>query len=120
MPYKAMKPCKARGCRSLTNGTYCEQHKYLETERKRNFNRYFREPSYGKRYGREWRAIRDQYIKRHPLCEECMKYHRLIPATEVHHILPLSDGGTHDAANLMSLCHECHSRITMTANNLRT
>jgi 5-methylcytosine-specific restriction protein A len=30
----------------------------------------------------------------------------------VHHIIPLSKGGTHDSANLMSLCVSCHSRIT--------
>jgi 5-methylcytosine-specific restriction protein A len=33
-------------------------------------------------------------------------------AAEVHHILPLSQGGTHAEANLMALCKECHSRIT--------
>jgi hypothetical protein len=31
----------------------------------------------------------------------------------------LSEGGTHDVRNLMALCHECHSAITMTANNCR-
>ena len=33
-------------------------------------------------------------------------------AQEVHHIIPLADGGTHDEDNLMSLCKPCHSRIT--------
>lgn len=27
------------------------------------------------------------------------------------HILPISQGGTHDASNLMSLCQSCHTRI---------
>ena len=30
---------------------------------------------------------------------------------EVHHILPLSRGGTNDEDNLMSLCKSCHSKI---------
>ena len=36
----------------------------------------------------------------------------LTPAQEVHHILPLSRGGTHDDSNLMALCKPCHSEIT--------
>ncbi len=46
-----------------------------------------------RRYGREWKRIRDRYIKAHPLCEECLKNHRTIAANEVHHIIPLSKGG---------------------------
>ena len=30
---------------------------------------------------------------------------------EVHHILPLSRGGTNNEDNLMSLCKSCHSKI---------
>ncbi|HHV04214.1 MAG TPA: HNH endonuclease [Bacteroidales bacterium] len=45
------------------------------------------------------------------VCEECKKQGKLTP-TEVHHIKPMSEGGTHDWDNLMSLCKSCHSRIT--------
>ena len=31
---------------------------------------------------------------------------------EVHHIIPLRDGGTNDINNLMALCKSCHSEIT--------
>ncbi|MDP3057910.1 MAG: HNH endonuclease, partial [bacterium] len=31
---------------------------------------------------------------------------------EVHHVVPLSMGGSHDKENLMSLCTCCHSTIT--------
>lgn len=47
-----------------------------------------------------------------PLCEMCLKNHKTTPATEVHHIRPLSRGGTHDEDNLMALCKPCHSKIT--------
>ena len=30
---------------------------------------------------------------------------------KVSHILPISQGGTHDASNLMSLCQSCHTKI---------
>jgi 5-methylcytosine-specific restriction protein A len=46
------------------------------------------------------------------LCEQCRKDGKLTPAQEVHHIVPLLAGGTHDERNLMSLCTSCHSEIT--------
>lgn len=46
------------------------------------------------------------------MCEQCQQDGRLAPAQEVHHILPLRDGGTHVDENLMSLCTNCHSAIT--------
>jgi 5-methylcytosine-specific restriction protein A len=30
---------------------------------------------------------------------------------EIHHKLPLSEGGTHDRSNLIALCKSCHSQI---------
>lgn len=117
MPNKPKKPCKHQGCPNLTDGLYCEQHKQTENRR---YNKYQRDPAINKRYGAAWKRIRKRYITLHPLCEECQRQHRYTPATEVHHILPLSEGGTHDERNLMSLCHACHSSITMAANNKRT
>jgi 5-methylcytosine-specific restriction endonuclease McrA len=34
---------------------------------------------------------------------------RLTPSEEVHHIIPLSEGGTNKQQNLMALCKSCHS-----------
>lgn len=64
-----------------------------------------------KKYGREWKRIRDAYIKRFPNCEVCQAHMKIVPATEIHHITPLSRGGTHDRVNLLALCHECHQKI---------
>lgn len=88
---------------------YCVAHQKLIEAR---YNRYQRDPATGKRYSGEWRKIRGRYIKAHPLCEMCKKGGKLAPAEEVHHIIPLSKGGTHAASNLMSLCTSCHSTIT--------
>ena len=109
MPRKPKKPCRFPGCPRLTDGQYCEEHQRLMNER---YNKYERPYDTSVRYGGGWRKIRNRYIKSHPLCEECLAAGRVTAATEVHHKLPLGKGGTHDDANLMSLCKSCHSRIT--------
>ena len=116
IPYKPKKPCAYPGCPELTDVRFCENHAKQDA---RNYERYRRDPATRKRYGRAWKRIRDRYISRHPLCEECEKHGRATPAEEVHHILPLAQGGTHAEANLMALCKECHSGITLAENNRR-
>jgi 5-methylcytosine-specific restriction protein A len=29
----------------------------------------------------------------------------------VHHVIPLSDGGTHHESNLVTLCLDCHKEL---------
>jgi 5-methylcytosine-specific restriction protein A len=43
----------------------------------------------------------------------------LTAAEEVHHVLPLANGGTNDEGNLMALCKSCHSSITIGSNNTK-
>ena len=109
MPRKPKRPCSFPGCSKLVDGRYCEEHKKLINQQ---YNRYSRDPETSKRYGRLWRRIRYEYIKNHPLCEECKRKGKLTPTEEVHHIIPLAKGGTHDDENLMALCKSCHSSIT--------
>ena len=109
MPRKPMKPCKFQGCPNLVErGMFCENHKQVETKR---YNRYQRDPEINKRYGSHWRKISAEYRRAHPLCEECQQIFRIVPATLVHHIKTLEEGGTHEVENLMSLCDSCHARI---------
>ena len=107
MPKKPMKPCGYPGCPNLTDGQYCEQH---EKEMRRKYDRYERSSDVHKKYGRAWKRIRDSYAKAHPLCEDCLKAGRAVPMEEVHHIVPISRGGTHARDNLVSLCRGCHNR----------
>ena len=110
MPYKPKRPCAYPGCGRLAEREqYCAEHQKVMDKQ---YNQYERDPASNKRYGRAWKRIRDRFIKAHPLCEECQKQGKLTPAEEVHHILPLSQGGTHAEDNLMSLCTPCHSAIT--------
>lgn len=109
MPRLPKRPCSFPGCPKLTDGRYCEAHAKHEARR---YERFDRDPETRRRYGSTWRKIRARFVAEHPLCEECLKQKRLTPTEEVHHILPLSHGGTHDASNLMALCKSCHSKIT--------
>ncbi len=108
MPYKPKKPCAWPGCPNLTSGRFCEEHQKQDNAR---YEKYGRDPAVRRRYGRAWKRIRDSYVKSHPYCEICMKEGRVVPVEEVHHILPLAEGGTHARDNLISLCKSCHARI---------
>ena len=109
MPLKPKRPCSYPGCPNLTTERFCDEHAKKESQR---YERYDRDPTKKKRYGRSWRHIRELQLAEHPLCEQCETTGKIIPAREVHHINPLSRGGTNDPANLMCLCTPCHSEIT--------
>lgn len=108
VPRKPKRPCSTPGCPNLTEGQYCDDHKLIE---RRRYDKYQRSSDVNKKYGRAWKRIRDRYAREHPLCEMCKEDGRLTPTDEVHHILPVSQGGTHDRSNLMSLCKSCHNKI---------
>ena len=78
---------------------------------RRQYDKYERSPYVNKKYGRAWKRIRDRYVAEHPLCEMCLEQGKLTPVDEVHHVLPVSKGGTHARGNLMALCRSCHNKI---------
>lgn len=108
MPRKPKRPCSYPGCPNLTEGRYCEEHERLENKR---YEQYERNPAVKKRYGKAWKRIRDSYAREHPLCELCLERGVYSPTEEVHHKLPLAEGGTHDRSNLIALCKSCHATI---------
>ena len=58
---------------------------------------------------RHWRARRKQQLKRHPLCEECLKQNRVTAASEVHHTVKHHGDITLFRLNpIESLCGLCH------------
>jgi 5-methylcytosine-specific restriction protein A len=114
VPYKPKKPCAHPGCPNLTAARFCPAHQKQDA---REYERYRRDPETRKRYGTEWRRIRNRYIAAHPLCEQCEAAGRFVTAQEVHHIKPLAQGGTHAEDNLMSLCSSCHSGFTLAEIN---
>ena len=117
MPSKPKRPCSYPGCPKLTHGRFCEEHAKKEAQR---YEKYDRDPAVRRRYGRAWKRIRDRYAAEHPLCEKCLEEGRVTLMEEVHHILPVSRGGTHDRANLMSLCRSCHNKIHLEMGDRHT
>ena len=108
MPKRPLRPCSHPSCPNLCEGQFCERHR---VEERRRYDKYERSADVNRKYGRAWKRIRDRYAAEHPLCEMCLKEGRLTPVREVHHIQPISKGGTHAADNLMSLCQSCHNKI---------
>ena len=108
MPRKPKRPCAHPGCPNLTDKTYCPEH---EKAARQQYDKYKRRPDVNKKYGRAWKRIRDRYAAEHPYCERCFEEGRLVLMEEVHHVIPVSRGGTHDRSNLMSLCRSCHNKI---------
>ena len=108
MPMKPKRPCAYPGCPELTDQTYCEKHRALARQQ---YDKYERDPNVHRTYGRAWKRIRDRYVHKHPLCEQCLKEGRYVAVEEVHHIVPLAEGGSNDESNLMSLCRSCHEKI---------
>jgi len=106
LPKKPKSPCRFGGCSELTNERYCDQHRKAINN---YYNKYQRDPETNKRYNSIWRKIRKEFIKSNPLCKICKQDGKLTPAQEVHHVIPLSENGTHDISNLQSLCKYHHS-----------
>ncbi len=95
-------------CPRLTEHRFCKEHERVNNKQ---YEKYGRNYKTHKRYGRAWKRIRDAHVKTHPFCELCFAKHRVVKVEEVHHKLPISEGGTHVRENLMSLCKSCHSRL---------
>ena len=108
MPHKPKRPCSWPGCPELTNGRFCPKHAKQEAQR---YAKYERNPETRRRYGRAWQRVRKAYAEEHPLCEMCLAEGKVHPMEQVHHKVPLSEGGTNDYANLLSLCVFHHSQL---------
>jgi 5-methylcytosine-specific restriction protein A len=64
-----------------------------------------------------WHRLREKQLSDEPLCRHCKAMGIVVLATDVDHIVPIAQGGAElDQANLQSLCHECHSRKTISEN----
>ena len=108
MPKKPKRPCAYPNCPKLTDGLYCEEHKKIANQQ---YEKYGRRYKRSERYGSAWQKVRDRYVKLHPFCEMCFEEGHIGHADIVHHIKPLSEGGTNDESNLMSVCFHHHEQI---------
>lgn len=117
MVRKPKRPCNRPGCRNLTRDRYCEKHQQLQVERERERQRYYDEYQRDKRAASfyksvAWRRLREQRLtKDYGLCQDCLMWQRVTPATEVDHIIPIRARWDLrlNLDNLRSLCHKCHA-----------
>ena len=59
---------------------------------------------------KRWRALRNYFIQKFPLCNICKRKGITKGAQCVDHIKPISMGGSMvDQKNLQSLCNSCHA-----------
>ncbi len=85
----------------------------------KKINHYYFNQSSAYYNSKQWKNLRQSYIRQHPLCEKCLKYGRVTPAKDCHHIIPFLTGRTDnerwklllDDNNLMSVCKKCHIEI---------
>lgn len=109
MPHKPKRPCRYPGCPNLCEkGTYCEEH------RKEWSPDALRGNAAARGYDAKWREARRLFLKRNPLCQRCLKFGRLTPATVVDHIVPHRGDQLlfWDQENWQALCKSCHDQKT--------
>ncbi len=99
--------CGRPGCRVLTERAYCPKHR---ADGRQYDNRRASPSKRG--YGREWAKIRKAQILNFPFCRRCLRGGVHTAANEVDHIVPMAEGGDHDAGNLQSLCKRHHTEKT--------
>lgn len=111
--------CAYPGCQEAIplSDKYCARHKEKGKEQaaEREARRKRLKGSSAERgYGSKWRKRRAEFLKEHPLCEECLKRGLLVKATDVDHIIPHRGNQKlmWDQNNWQALCHACHSRKT--------
>lgn len=112
MPRAAKSPCRHQGCRALLDRPgFCDQHrrqafkvqKLKVTDDYKERNRFYQR--------KEWKAVRSLQLQLEPLCRHCRKQGKLVAASVVDHIKPITEGGAElDLNNLQSLCKPCHER----------
>lgn len=109
MPRTPKRPCRYPRCPNL-----CESGVYCETHRKEWSQEAIRGGAAARGYDARWQKARAAYLKRHPLCAECLKCGTLTPATVVDLIIPHrgNDALFWDTNNWQSLCKDCHDRKT--------
>ena len=74
---------------------------------------------------RKWQKLRDNQLRKQPLCEVCLSKGIVTAAQECHHRIPFMTGITEDQrqklftdeTNLMSVCRKCHMEIHKEMHN---
>ena len=84
---------------------YCTKHE--KSRKKMPRARRDTRTAFRRGYDPAWNKVKNAYLARHPYCENCYE-----PAEEVHHKVPIKEGGDRlSFSNLLAVCRICHRRI---------
>lgn len=119
MPPRPNKPCRHRGCNTLTRlpTGFCEEHQSEAS----NWNHRERGSARARGYDYAWQKIRAWVMQRDAgLCQSCLKLGAVSPAQEVDHIVPKVQakrlGWSREQMdareNLQAICKACHALKT--------
>ena len=115
MPRKPKHQCKTPSCPHATRATYCVDCAATGKGTATGKVRDERASPSVRGYDRAWQRLRLWYLRRHPLCEECRRADKVVPAEQVHHVVAFKgkdDPLRLDPTNLEALCVSCHNRKT--------
>ena len=110
MTFVPVRQCTQPGCTALVKATdptapRCAAHPYPP----RTYAQQRRPSTHSRGYDWDWRRLRAVFLRNHPVCE-IRHYCRGEPATDVDHIVPISQGGARlDETNLQAACRRCHN-----------
>src|ERR1019366_2644018 len=107
MRNKPKRPCAQPGCAETVERGYCEAHSKCRPGAGRL-------KTADRGYDATWRRFRAMFLRRHPLCADCMERGIPVQAVDVHHVKKLRDhpGLRCVEKNCIGLCHGCHSAKT--------
>lgn len=112
---KPFKICREFSCNNLTKESYCDEHKQLQTERHKQYNKQ-RDPVLVKFYNsKEWKMLSHFTLaSNHFLCVGCSTDDNPRLADVADHIVPVTvDWSLRlDSNNTQPLCHGCHNKKT--------
>jgi 5-methylcytosine-specific restriction enzyme A len=102
--------CAEPGCPAIIGlgERYCQKH---QAQADAAYDEH-RGSRHERGYDHRWGNLRRAFLASNPICARCERAGRVEPATMVHHIIPIRDGGDRlDNANLEALCRPCHEKI---------
>jgi 5-methylcytosine-specific restriction protein A len=106
--------CSHLGCKNPKTrfSGYCLEHGGRDTQL--TYRSEERDKAHAFYLTAQWKRHRIVQLSGHPLCASCFSRGIITPATEVDHVFPWRQIGSHSFyRNLFqSLCHDCHSHKT--------
>lgn len=100
-----MRYCLWPRCGERVKHGYCTKHE--KSRKKLPGRRIDNRTAHQRGYDITWQRFRWDYMRHHHDCEWCGE-----PAQELHHKVPLKDGGEpYDVNNVVALCRVCHRLV---------